>query len=86
MNLLPRHVRAELMTVIASILSHQPEVESKSRIKRLMGDFNPPPYRLRVGEYRVFYIVDGSDVIIRHACHKDKTQEYYDSLSQNPNE
>jgi len=38
-------------------LQRNPTRESKSRIKRLRGVGNPD-YRLRVGDYRVFYIVD----------------------------
>ena len=42
---------------IARHLTHQPELQGKSRIKRLRpGTF--PPYRLRVEELRVYYDVD----------------------------
>ena len=38
-------------------LETQPRLESKSRIKRLRG-LRQPEYRLRVGEFRIFYDVD----------------------------
>lgn len=39
------------------ILSVNPTLESRARIKRLRRDVFPP-YRLRVDEYRVFYNVE----------------------------
>lgn len=39
------------------LLSVNPTLESKARIKRLKGGVFPP-YRLRVHDYRVFYDVD----------------------------
>lgn len=42
-------------------LRHEPEKISKSRIKRLRG-LNRPQYRLRIGDYRIFYDVSESRV------------------------
>ena len=38
-------------------LQHDPTKESKSRIKQLRG-ISSPDYRLRVGDYRIFHVVD----------------------------
>jgi mRNA interferase RelE/StbE len=62
-------------------LLHDPTKESKSRIKRLHGISNPD-YRLRVGDYRVFYVVDEDAlrVDVLRVMHKDQTQPYYKEL------
>lgn len=42
-------------------LRHEPQKVSKSRIKRLRG-IRRPQHRLRIGEIRVFYDIDGEQV------------------------
>ena len=49
-------VRAEVRGAIEKHLRHEPEKESRSRIKRLSG-LSQPQYRLRIGQVRVFYDV-----------------------------
>lgn len=49
--------RSALKTAMQTHLEHQPKQESKSRIKRLRG-LRHPQYRLRVGEFRVYYDVN----------------------------
>lgn len=44
-------------------LRHAPMKTSKSRIKRLRG-LAQPQYRLRVGDVRVFYDIEGSSVLV----------------------
>ena len=62
-------------------LRHNPTKESKSRIKRLRGISNPD-YRLLVGDYRVFYMVDevARRVDVLRIMHKDRTLRYYKEL------
>lgn len=64
-------------------LQHDPTKESKSRIKRLRGISNPD-YRLRVGDYRVFYVVDedARRVDVLRVMHKDHTLPYYKELKR----
>ena len=64
-------------------LQHDPTKESKSRIKRLRG-LSSPDYRLRVGDYRVFYAVDedGRRVDVLRVMHKDQTASYYEELKR----
>ena len=64
-------------------LQRNPTRESKSRIKRLRGVGNPD-YRLRVGDYRVFYIVDehARRVDVLRGMHKDQTLAYYEELKR----
>jgi len=64
-----------------SHLSHHPTRESKSRIKRLKG-ISDPDYRLRVGNYRVFYNVHETQrrVDVLRVLHKDQTRQYYEEV------
>ena len=64
-------------------LLHDPTKESKSRIKRLRGIRNPD-YRLRVGDYRVFYVVDNDAhrVEVLRVMHKNQTLSYYKELKR----
>jgi mRNA interferase RelE/StbE len=64
-------------------LRHQPSKAGKSRIKRLRGIRNPD-YRLRIGNYRVFYTVDeeARRVEVLRVMHKDDTLSYYEELKR----
>jgi mRNA interferase RelE/StbE len=50
------HERAEVLDAVETHLRHEPEMLSRSRIKRLEG-VAWPQYRLRIGDIRVFYDV-----------------------------
>ncbi len=62
-------------------LQHNPTKESKSRIERLRGISNPD-CRLRVGDYRIFYVVDevARRVDVLRVMHKDHTLRHYKEL------
>jgi len=64
-------------------LIHEPTKESRSRIKRLRG-IRDPDYRLRVGNYRIFYSVSEQElrVDVLRVLHKEKTREYYEELER----
>ena len=64
-------------------LQHNPTKEGKSRIKRLRGISNPD-YRLRVGDYRIFYMVNevARRVDVLRVMHKDQTLECYKELER----
>ncbi len=64
-------------------LQHNPTKQSKSRIKRLRGISNPD-YRLRVGDYRIFYGVDeiARRVDVLRIMHKEQTLRYYKDLKR----
>ncbi len=55
--------------------------ESKSRIKRLKG-ISDPDYRLRVGNYRIFYNVTEDRVDVLRVMHKEETYKYYEELER----
>ena len=53
--------RAELKDAMEAHLRNEPTKTSRSRIKRLRG-ITRPQFRLRVGDFRVFYDVAGGEV------------------------
>ena len=59
-------------------LRHKPAFISKSRIKKLRG-IQEADYRLRVGDYRVFYSVDELEqiVYVLRVLHKRETSKFY---------
>ena len=52
--------RAEVLDAIETHLRYEPEMISKSRIKRLEG-LEWPQYRLRIGDVRAFYDVSNEN-------------------------
>lgn len=53
---LSARLRAIVRSALVTHLRHEPEKQSRSRIKRLRG-IRKPQYRLRVDELRIFYDV-----------------------------
>lgn len=74
-----KHARAYDCTMIKDKirehLSHQPTRLSETLIKRLRG-LNKPQYRLRVGDYRIFYDVAEDEVQILAIIPKSKAEEW----------
>ncbi len=62
-------------------LRRSPRREGKGRIRRLRG-LSDPDYRLRVGDFRVFYNVDDRvrQVVVLRVMHKEQTRSYYEEL------
>jgi len=56
-------------------LRHEPQMVSKSRIKRLRG-LSKPQYRLRVDETRVFYDISGSTVEVLAIVDKSEAESW----------
>lgn len=56
-------------------LSFEPFKGSKTRIKRLIG-CTPPLYRLRVGDYRIYYRVVGQQVVVLTVLHKKDSDRW----------
>jgi mRNA interferase RelE/StbE len=65
-----------ILDAMETHLRHEPERLSRSRIKRLRGSF-AATYRLRVGNYRVFYDIAEAEVVIIAVLHKRETGEFY---------
>jgi len=74
-----RRLRADLRSAVRDALEthlrHEPQKESRSRIKRLRG-LERPQYRLRVGEVRVFYDVNESTVEVLAIVSKSEASEW----------
>ena len=56
-------------------LRHEPTRVSRSRVKRLR-DMAHPEYRLRLGDYRVFYDVDAETVVVLAIVPKKDTDAW----------
>jgi mRNA-degrading endonuclease RelE of RelBE toxin-antitoxin system len=67
--------RASILDTIERVLGAAPTQAGKSRIKRLRG-MDSPQYRLRVGEFRVFYDVTGQQVYVMRILTKASTAGY----------
>jgi len=64
-----------ILDQIEQVLGVNPTLESKARLKRLRLPA-PTEYRLRVGEFRVFYDVEGQTVHIVHVLSKEHAIRY----------
>jgi mRNA interferase RelE/StbE len=65
-----------ILDAIETHLRHEPDRLSRSRIKRLRGH-QAATYRLRVGDYRIFYDVTETEVVVSAVLHKRETAEFY---------
>jgi len=82
MDNLRKHHATQIADAMEKHLQHEPTRVSKTRIKRLRG-ISDPDYRLRVGDYRVFYTVDEDalQVDVLRVMHKDETHSYCEELT-----
>jgi len=67
--------RTTVLDQIESLLSVNPEVVSKARIKRLRQPA-PTQYRLRVGKLRVYYDVESNVVDVIQILSKEQSIAY----------
>ena len=72
---LKAHRRAEVRDALEKHLRYEPRKESRSRIKRLRG-LNRPQYRLRVGDFRVFFDVAETVVEVLAIVPKEGAEEW----------
>jgi len=75
---LPAFHRATVRDALETHLRHEPAKVSQSRIKRLRG-LSQPQYRLRVGEFRVFYDLTDQKVQVLAIVSKAEAQTWLDS-------
>jgi len=69
------NLRTEVREAMEKHLRHEPTKASKSRIKRLRGQ-SRPQYRLRVGEVRLFYDVEGGTVQVLAIVAKSEAESW----------
>ncbi|MFH1306772.1 MAG: type II toxin-antitoxin system RelE/ParE family toxin [Candidatus Micrarchaeota archaeon] len=61
-------------------LSKNPfQKRSGADIKKLAGSFNPAFYRLRVGDYRIIYLIDKKEVKITSIIHRSHGYKWLDA-------
>jgi mRNA-degrading endonuclease RelE of RelBE toxin-antitoxin system len=73
---LPVFYRRQVAQWVNDILGTVPTRESASRIKKLRQPA-ASVYRLRVGDYRVFYDVIGDEVTVLHVRHRSESDDLY---------
>jgi mRNA-degrading endonuclease RelE of RelBE toxin-antitoxin system len=69
------HDRAAIMDQIEQVLMVNPTLESKAKVK-LLRQPAPTQYRLRVGEFRVFYDVVQEAVLVIQILSKEESIAY----------
>jgi mRNA interferase RelE/StbE len=62
------YVRSQLLRA-ATVLAEAPFPSSSGRIKLLVG-LQPTHFRLRVGDYRIIYRIEGNHVLIVRVAHR----------------
>ncbi len=67
----------QVLEAVESHLRFEPERTSKTRIKKLRGK-QRATFRLRVGDFRVFYDVVDKLVSVVAILHKDGTPQFYE--------
>jgi mRNA interferase RelE/StbE len=67
--------RTAILDQIEQVLSVNPTVVSRTRIRRLR-EPAPTQYRLRVGEFRVFYDVEEAAVLVIQILGKQESIDY----------
>ncbi|MCX5885264.1 MAG: type II toxin-antitoxin system RelE/ParE family toxin [Proteobacteria bacterium] len=65
----------QLARDIKTYLEQSPFPLGKTRIKKLTG-FIPPLYRLRSGDFRVYYRIAGKEIVILAITHKKDSEKY----------
>jgi len=67
----------QILDAVESHLRSEPERTSKTTIKRLRGK-QQATFRLRVGDYRVYYDVAENVVSVVAILHKNETPRFYE--------
>jgi mRNA-degrading endonuclease RelE of RelBE toxin-antitoxin system len=72
--------RTAILDQVEQVLTVNPPVESKAGVKRLREPV-PTQFRLRVGEFRVHYDVEGDVALIAQILSKQDSKDYLGGLS-----
>jgi mRNA-degrading endonuclease RelE of RelBE toxin-antitoxin system len=70
-----------IRSALEQFLRHEPQRVSKSRIKRLRS-MSRPQYRLRVGEFRVYYDIEDAEVYILAVVPKADAARWLESWGE----
>lgn len=71
--------RSSVKDAMEQSLRFLPTKVSKSGVKRLRG-LSKPQYRLRQGDFRIFYDVYQAEVVILAVLHKDDVETWLDQF------
>jgi mRNA-degrading endonuclease RelE of RelBE toxin-antitoxin system len=73
-GIVPFH-RRKIVSAMNEVLTRDPMSTRRSRVKKLRGTFWPP-FRLRVGDFRVYHDVDVArrEVVVMHVWEKGRAQ------------
>ena len=78
---LKAHIRMRVKVALGRYLRHEPEMVSRSRIKRLRG-LSHPQYRLMVREIRVFYDITGRVVEVLANVQKSEAASWLEEMGE----
>ncbi|HSE89756.1 MAG TPA: type II toxin-antitoxin system RelE/ParE family toxin [Candidatus Binatia bacterium] len=73
----------QVVSRIETVLLHRAEDVTRSSVKKLRGF--ETLYRLRVGDYRIFYQVQSNEVTILRVLSKDEEAEFYEEAKRYEN-
>ena len=73
----------QIVSRIETVLLHRAEDVTRSSVKKLRGF--ETLYRLRVGDYRIFYQVQFNEVTILRVLSKDEEAEFYEEAKRYEN-
>src|SRR5262245_57848780 len=73
----------QIVSRIETVLLHRAEDVTRSSVKKLRGFVTL--YRLRVGDYRIFYQVQFNEVTILRVLSKDEEAEFYEEAKRYEN-
>ena len=71
----------QLVRDIQAYLETQPVPFGKSRIKKL-GGFDPPLYRLRIGDFRAYYRICGDEVVVLAVTRRKDSRKRLKRISE----
>lgn len=75
LELLEKQTRLEILQASQKYLPDSPFQSVKTRIKKMTG-FSPTLYRLRIGDYRVYYRVIDQTVGVLGILHKKESKRW----------
>ena len=72
LNSLDKKLSARIRESLKMLKENPFRDRPKADIKKIAGSYEPPFYRLRIGDYRAVYTIEGKDVKITSIIHREK--------------
>jgi mRNA interferase RelE/StbE len=83
LNKIKKFYARQIVRRIETVLLHRAEEVTRSSVKKLRGF--ETLYRLRVGDYRIFYQIQSNEVTILRVLSKDEEAEFYEEAKRYEN-